>query len=448
MDSLFQLFLKGRRNAKSGLSAILLPLVLILVLTAIVVTLFVISFKNPTASSSAENHLAYISYTSGDVRVSNGISDMPASGETYITGSARTLLKTGNGFAILKMNDGSDVVLDANSTIEFNRKEENSPEKFYIFNLVKGKALVINGADSQSATQVFVGGDNTLRVYRATTGLQVQASGEARERVDCLVGKCLVNGVYLLLPGQTAQIGAGGALRVSGEISYEGWQSLIDAGQPHLPSVKLLASILPTPTKRISRTPFQIETRRPLPVTGEDTATPMPSATLTPLPTATETPTSTRTTAPVSVPSRTPTPIRPRPTATPQGPAPSATLPLAPGTPFASYTPHIPPSQTPIRTPFATITLNPSPTSAPPPTATSTPQPTKAPTATPLPTSPPPPSSTPTEVVPPTSTQAPSPAPAPSSIPTEGSTRQPPPPPISGTPPSSTLAPAFSPLLR
>ena len=91
-----------------------------------------------------DNQLAYLSIINGDVIVSDGITEVTAEKGALTPRDVRTLLKTGQGNTLLIMPDGSYVILDSDSSIEFNRQNENDSGKSFVFNLINGRAMVIN----------------------------------------------------------------------------------------------------------------------------------------------------------------------------------------------------------------------------------------------------------------------------------------------------------------
>ena len=265
----------------------------------------------PSACSSffaSDNRLATVSVINGEVLVSDGISEIAAKEGPLIPRDVRTLLKTGEGNAILTMPDGSFVILDTNSTIEFNRNNEQESDKPFAFNLVSGRAMVINGQDSQSPIQVFVGGHIAVQVFRAAMGLQVQTESETRERVDCLEGSCQVSGNYLLKSGQNARIGQDNTIVVTEGVAYNTWRSLGKSSKPGSVLLNLFTSIFPTITPTITLTALPQAATPTFSITVSSTVISSPSPTSTIQLTATPTPTITKTPLPpYSSPTPTPT---------------------------------------------------------------------------------------------------------------------------------------------
>ena len=300
----------------------------------------------------AQDKLAYLSVISGDVKVSDGITEIEAKNGDLTARNMRTLVKTGQGIASLRLQDGSLIIIDEASTVEFNRYDDNDPRKSFALNLVKGRLLVINENGSQAPTQLLIGGDVAVRISDAVMGLEINLDDEVRKRVDCLIGQCLVNGYYLLLPGQNAQIKPGGTALFIGGIPYETWISLGRASEPNPALSVMLANIFPTITTLPTYTPKPSSTPRPsftptqiytqiTALTPTETmtliaSTPTPSLTMTPTPFIVY-----ETNTPIP-----PTYVPPYPTNVP----PSAT--------------NIPPSQTSI--PPSQTSIPPSPTYIPP----------------------------------------------------------------------------------
>ncbi|MDD5369857.1 MAG: hypothetical protein PHQ40_12280 [Anaerolineaceae bacterium] len=366
-------------------------------------------FKMVTSLLPVNAPLAYLTIVSGEVKVSDGITDLNARDGALVAGKMRTLVKTGKGIASLRMMDGASVILDSASTIEFNRQNLDSSGGNFAFNLVKGRAIVIKENDSRTATHLLIGGDVAVRVFQAMIGLEIIQDGGIVKRIDCLAGQCLVNGLTLLTPGQNAQFMQDSTMKVTVGIPFDVWVPLMRASQPSPTMLNLFVSLLPTSTPTASSTATTGGANQAFPLTGNDLITPSPSATQTLLPTATPTPTRTI----IPSPSNSPTAVvivkrRPSSTATPTPSLPpesaeTATptktrLPSA--TPYPTYT--SPPEQTKTNTPLPTDTDTPMPTSSPTetttPTLTLTPTSTETslPTDTPVPTETP----TPTETLP------------------------------------------------
>jgi len=348
-----------------------------LVTTVLILAVFM--FKYIPSYFSTNDQLAYLTFVNGEVKVSDGITEVAASNGALIARNVRSLLKTGHGNASLKMPDGSIVIIDSASTIEFIRQNEIDPNKVFVFNLIKGRVLVVNEKTSRTPTQLFIGEKIAVRVFQATMGLEVTMDGKVRERVDCLVGQCLVNWVYLLKSGQKAQIGPGSTVRVSEGVPYDTWISLGRASNPGPALSALFASTLPTITHTVIPSATPKVARQAFPITGNSTITPTPSYTFTIYPT--ETPTSTRTKK--LLPPNLPSPTNP----SNRDPAPTAT-------PTAKFPPIPADTSTPSKTPAPGVTVYPTYDTTPLPTDTDTPQP----TPTPQPTSPPTPTDEPSQI--------------------------------------------------
>ena len=256
-----------------------------------------------------DNQLAYLSIINGDVIVSDGITEVTAEKGALTPRDVRTLLKTGQGNTLLIMPDGSYVILDSDSSIEFNRQNENDSGKSFVFNLINGRAMVINGQDSQSPIQIFVGGHITAQVFRAAMGLEVQTDGNILERVDCLAGTCLVGGNSELTTGQNARIDQDSTIKITNGVNYDAWKLLARASNPDSALSIMLASIFPTITPTISPAAAQKEATQTLPFTGTSTSTASPIPTSTTQLTATPSPTNTLKPLPITL-SPTPTPTQ------------------------------------------------------------------------------------------------------------------------------------------
>jgi hypothetical protein len=359
-----------------------------------------------------DSQLAYLSSVNGDVNVSDGISDITVKKGALIARSERTLLKTGNGNASFKMRDSSFVILDSASTIEFNRQYWKDPQESFAFNLVSGRALVINGHESSIPSQIFVGGDITAQVFRAVIGLEARNVDGVHERVDCLIGPCVVNGVFQLVSGQSASISMDGTVQVGIGIPYDAWISLEKVGffSPALSA--LITGIPPSITPNSQRPTSLLETAKIILIPYAKTATLSLFITVTNQPTLTTTPTQTITVVimrplssftafPTNKPYLTSTPTQsnistPAPTFTLSPTLPPILPTLSTDTPTSEPTVTLPSTDTftpvPTDSPFPTDTLVPTiePTHNHPPkfTKTSEPFPTIIPPDTPFPTEP------------------------------------------------------------
>lgn len=382
---------------------------------------FVISWVAPNDS------FATLTFVNGEVEVSDGFAGTAASTGPIATRNVRTLLNTGNGTAGLQMPDGSTVIIDSESTIEFMRKNNNDPFQSFAFTLVKGRILVVSEGTNQTPTHILLGGSEIVEVFQSTVGLVAMNEDLVRGRVDCLEGQCLVNGVYLLNPGQNAQIGRKNIVEITDGILAETWIALSKAGGTDLATH--MERILLAIRNNVIPTGTQYAANQIVPITGMKLASPTPSLTLTlwltgtatptpvnfifrrvlPSPTSSGSndlpPTATFTLIWTPTPSRTPTPT------------------LIPSkTPTASQT--IPPTFTNTPTQTYTATITPTPTLIPTATITPTPKPTNTPkpSPTPKPTNTPrnPPTNTPTNTVEPspTPTFTDTPSPTITSLPT------------------------------
>lgn len=258
---------------------------------------------------ATDNQLAYVSVINGDVIVSDGITEVAAEKGALTPRDVRTMLMTRQGNALLKTPEGSYVILDSESAIEFNRQNENDSGKSFSFNLINGRAMVINGQDSQSPIQVFLGGHITAQVFRAAMGLEVQTDGNILESVDCLAGMCLVGGSSELTSGQNARISQDSTVKIANGVNYDAWKSLGRASDPDFALSNLLASIFPTITPTISPAAAPKEATHTLPFTGTNTSTSSPSSTRITQITGTPTPTKTEKPIPITL-SQTPTPTQ------------------------------------------------------------------------------------------------------------------------------------------
>jgi hypothetical protein len=341
-----------------------------------VAILLVTILSGCSSSPLPDNALAYLSAISGDVKVSDGIAEAKAQEGVIESSDGRTILKTGEGKASLMIRNGSHVILDMNSTIELNRDYMKDPGKPFAFNLAKGRVIVINGQDSQKPTQVFVGSNITARVFQAAMGLEVQVDGDVHERVDCLVGPCVVNGDYYLVSGQSASMSQDGAVQVVAEFSRDVWLSLgqVDPSNPNLSN--LVAMMQPTSVPTINPISPTDQITTILQISSSGTSTPSPTSTLTNIPTETPTHTPTITMTPTA----TPTLVRftyVPPTITPSPEPPERSKPKPPAPPA------------PTDAPEPTDEPPPPPTNEPPPPPRDTEPPPPPPTDRPAPTEPP-----------------------------------------------------------
>jgi len=364
-----------------------------LILTGLIV-IFITSWISP------KDQFVTLTFLDGEVMISDGFTDTAASTGPLATRNVRTLLKTGDGFAGLQMRDGSSVIVDSDSTIEFMQKNNNDPFQMFAFNLIKGRILVVSEKTGQTPTQMLLGGTEVVEVFQATVGLVATNSGTVRGRVDCLEGQCWVNGVYMLKTGQNAQILTGNIVQVTDGVLRDTWTLLSKASRTSLALSIHFERILSALTNTVIPTDRIVVANQGIPITGMNLAssTPGPTRTLWLTGTATLTqtnfffrrvlpsptssgkidlpPSATFTLVWTSTPSRTPTP-----TLVPsRTPTPSATIPPTfTSTPTQTYTATI--SPTPTLIPTATITPTPKPTNTPKPSPT--PKPTHTPRFTP-----------------------------------------------------------------
>ncbi len=346
------------------------------------------------------NQFVTITSLSGEVEVSDGITSNAASTGALATGNVRTLLTTGDGTAALQMRDGSSVIIDTDSSIDFIQKNDYYPYQTFAFNLIRGRVLVVSEKASQTPTQILLGGTEVVQVSQATVGLVATGDGKVRGRVDCLDGQCLVNGVYRLNPGQNAQIETNNNVQVTNGILIDTWILLSKANQANLALSTLLDRILSALINPVTPPGSTVVANQGIPITGNKSPTSVLNPTNPRQLISTATPTQTRHFFPPVLPSATPSGKNELP--------PPATL-----TPVWTLTPTTTP--TPSRTPTPGVTIP--PTNTPIPTQTNTP--TIAPTATPSPTS------GPTPTPRPTSTPKPSPTPKPTHTPKATSTSTP-----------------------
>jgi hypothetical protein len=225
-------------------------------LVPVVLILALIMFK--IASSFFEVHAqeATLPVVNGEVKVSDGNSAISVSNNSLITPYLHSRLETGRGITNLELWDGSLLIIDSTSTVEFTLLDVNDPGKFYALNLVKGRALVVNQKCSQTPTELFIGGIVSIQVFRAAMGLEVTTDGEVRQRVDCLVGQCLVNGAYPLKSGQYAQIKTDNTVQVAEGVLYDSWISLARASKPSPVLSAIIESKFPTITETVIPTTF------------------------------------------------------------------------------------------------------------------------------------------------------------------------------------------------
>ena len=376
---------------------------------AIVIVTIIYSFYR------ANNPPVYFTVISGEVTTGDGITYSDANEGKKIPLNVLTQINTDSQVASIQLWNGTVVILDSNSSIEFNRPNENEPDMSFAFNLLKGRVLVVNEKNGLIPIRIFIGSNNTVLASQSAMGLEVFSDSKNLNKVDCLFGKCLINGVHLLMTGQNAQIGPGEIIQVTEGESMADWISLWNASnlKPELKNLLVsfipivnptiihtapnlstdLAFLSPISTLINSATPTQIVLRT---VTPSRTNLILPSPTLTP----------SRTIKPFRLPSLTKT------LSEENDPGPTRTL-----TPSSTPVPQATPTQTLTPTLFPTNTPSPSYTPIPSdtlsPTETSTLKPTKTPipTKTPVPTDTDLPQPTATDVPQPTATDLPEPTP-------------------------------------
>ncbi|MDD5368490.1 MAG: protein kinase [Anaerolineaceae bacterium] len=305
-------------------------------------------------AANANGQLAYITDLSGEVQVDNGDSPVSARRGALMAQSPRTTLKTNLGSAHLGMPDGSLLVMDAQTAIEFGSLNNPQPDKPLAFNLVYGRVLVSNGKENQVAFNALMGGKLIVVGTSAMLGLQAQPPDGSIQDIDCLAGACQVkvgNGYLTINAGQHVRLGKDGIPQQPGSVQYGDWAALGGA---------LVAAISPsnTPTNLPVTATFTLapsSTLIPtlLATTAMPPATMPPTATMTSSATASQTATAIATSTWVWIP---PTKTK-RPTATEEPPPPPATATNPPpppptATPFPTYTP-------PPPTEFPTYTVEP-----------------------------------------------------------------------------------------
>jgi hypothetical protein len=365
----------------------------------------------------ANNPPIYFTVINGKVTASDGNIYSDAKEGKKIPLNVLTKIKTGSQVTSIQLWNGSVVILDSDSSIEFNRPKGNDTEISFAFNLLKGRVLVVNEKNTLMPVRIFIGSVNTVRASQSAMGLEVFPDSKILNQVNCLFGKCLINGSHLLLTDQNAQIGPGEIIQVTEGESIADWISLWNAGNLKQELKNQLVSFLPT------FTPTIIQTK---PILSTDQAFLFPSSTLIVLQNVTPSRTNFTFPSPTLTPSRTIKPLRlPSFTKTlsqENDPSPSRTL-----TPSRTPVPTATPSQTltptllPTFTPSPSNTTIPSDTPSPFPTNTSTPIPTETPTKTkpkPPTDTPEPPTPTNTEIPPPTATEVPQPTPTEVRLPT------------------------------
>ncbi len=207
-------------------------------------------------------------FLDGEVTVSDGNAETAAITGPLATRNVRTLVKTGDGTAGLQLLDGSYVILDSDSTIEFRQKNDYDPYQTFAFNLINGRALVVSEKANQTPSQILLGGTEIVQVFQATVGLAAANTGTFRGRVDCLEGQCLVNGVYQLLSGQNAQIWTGNIVEVTDGILRDTWILLAKASRNNLAFSIHFERILLALTNPVVPTGTKAVANQGIPITG------------------------------------------------------------------------------------------------------------------------------------------------------------------------------------
>jgi hypothetical protein len=376
------------------------------------------------APAFAPDQFANLSFIQGEVQISDGSTTSAARRGALVTSSVTTRLKTGQGYAHLELRDGSFIILDSGSAIEFNPQKGTDLEKPIAFKVAYGRVLVVNNQDSPNPTRVQLGGKITATAFRAVMGLEVQPESSALQQVDCLAGQCQLDtdsGAMDLGAGQSAHVSLGGRIELAGGILYDAWAAIGGLAVPSPTSSGLLVHILPTVTDLVDSTGLASATKAIFPITAGDTLTPSPSLTRVSLQ-MTPSPSGTARTPASFIATQTPPPPsgnNPAPTSTPTSTFTRSVTPSRTWTLIPSLTSSVVPSRT--WTPVPTLTQIPSATPGPtdtlPPSATDIPTNTAEPSLTPAPTdTSAPPAPTNTHVVPtkkwtpvPTDTAQPSP---------------------------------------
>jgi hypothetical protein len=356
-----------------------------------------------TSRLSPNDPFVNLIFINGEVAVSDGYTDTAAITGPLTARNVHILLKTGEGTAGLQLPDGSSVIIDSDSTIEFMQKNDYDPHQTFAFNLIKGRVVVVSEKVNQTPTQILLGGTEVVEVSQAAVGLITTDDNKARGRVDCLEGECLVNGVYLLKSGQNAQLETNNNVEVTDGILMDTWILLSKATQTNLAVSNRFERILSALTNSVIPTGSTVVANQVIPITGFKIPSATSSLTLTLWLTGTATPTPTISFWRGVFPSPSSTEIN--------GLPPPATLtPVWTFTPTPTFTPSntpttgitVPPTSTTVPTQTNTFTITPTATPSPTPGPTSTPKPTPTPKPTHTPKNPP--TNTPTNTVEPSPT--------------------------------------------
>lgn len=376
----------------------------VLVVLALVVAVVTII----SAFYLANNPPVYFKVISGMVTSSDGTIYSDANQRKKIPLNVLTQIKTDSQVASIQLWNGSVVIMDSSTSIEFNRPKDNENEMSFAFNLLNGRVLVVNQKIGLIPIRIFMGSDHTVRASQSAMGLEVYPDSMKLNEANCLFGKCLVNGLHLLMTGQNARIGPGEIIQVTEGASIADWISLWEAGNLTSELKNLLVSFIPGITPTTIQTTSILGTNQTFIFPGNKTLTQTSTPSLIALLNMTPSRTSFTSPSPTFTPSR--TTYRTRiPTFTKtlsqeNDPRPSRTL-----TPSPTPVPTATPSRTLTQTLLPTYT--PSPSDTPVPTVTPTPIPTETPT--PLPTDTPTPVPTETTEIKPTKTPIPTKTPVP-----------------------------------
>ncbi|HSM23850.1 MAG TPA: hypothetical protein VK856_03215, partial [Anaerolineaceae bacterium] len=171
---------------KDETSQIILPKLLFSFQVIGVLALAVVIIVLSSSCNLANNPPVYFKVLSGEVTTSDGNTYSDARDGKKIPLNVRTQIKTDSRVASIQLWNGSVVILDSDSSIEFNRPNENDPEMSFSFNLLKGKVLVVNEKKGLIPIRIFIGSNFIVQASKSAMGLEVFPDSKKLNEVDCL----------------------------------------------------------------------------------------------------------------------------------------------------------------------------------------------------------------------------------------------------------------------
>ena len=315
-----------------------------------------------SAAANSPKRYVYISEIQGDVRFNEAGKDLPVSTKgDMVSITPQTGLKTLDGHIRLGTTDGSTIILDTQSAIQFGSPGSASDKTGTFFDHLYGRSLLINGQKTPGQGGIRLPNGFSVNVAQSIVGIEFHPENSDPLEVDCLVGSCQVitqKQSTVIMGGEHVRIAGDGTIHPVDQARFTLWAALGGGDIPLPPTETATLTALPTQTAVVkSATPTPTQTASASPTL---TASPTASSTASQTPTLTPTwryipPTKTK--SPTNTPERPPeiVPTDPPPatnTAPPPPPPPPPTdVPAPTIAPFPTYTPIPAPTVTPEEPP-------------------------------------------------------------------------------------------------